>query len=109
MCAFAYQIQFSNTPCLFYRAIRKRKRGLDLRNGVEGAVGNYNANRAYTTNELQDVLPQLLQKAKRLYYAFNNDSETDRIIFAVLEKMKSMQRSGVEAPTEIVDPSEIHF
>jgi Xaa-Pro aminopeptidase len=78
-----------------------------IRNGVEGAIQNYRANRAYTINELQDVLPQLLQNGKRLFYSLNKDAEADRIILTVLEKMKSMQRLAVEAPTEIVDPSEI--
>jgi Xaa-Pro aminopeptidase len=78
-----------------------------IRNGVEGAVNNFGANRAHTINELSDVLPQLLQNNQRLYYSINRNPEADRIIFSSIDQVREMHRAGIYPPHEIIDPFEI--
>ncbi len=78
-----------------------------IRGGVEGAIKNYGASRAYTINELGDVLPQFLQNNQRLYYSINKDSQADRMVFAALDQIREMHRAGIYPPHEIVDPFEI--
>jgi Xaa-Pro aminopeptidase len=78
-----------------------------IRNGVEGAIKNYGANRAYTINELADVLPQFLQNNPRLYYTINKNPEADRIVFNSLDQVREMHRAGIYPPHEIIDPFEI--
>lgn len=78
-----------------------------IRNGVEGAIKNFGANRAYTINELYDVLPQFLQNNERLYYSINRNPEADKIIFKSIDQIRELHRSGIYPPNEIVDPFEI--
>jgi Xaa-Pro aminopeptidase len=78
-----------------------------IRNGIEGAVEKFHADRAHIITDLQAVLPQLLQNTRRLYFSFHKDSAADQVILNTLEQMKTMNRLGIEAPVEIIDPSEI--
>ncbi|HEY7162900.1 MAG TPA: aminopeptidase P N-terminal domain-containing protein, partial [Acidobacteriota bacterium] len=78
-----------------------------IRNGVEGAIKNFGANRTHTINELFDVLPQLLQNNRRLYYTINRNPEADQTIFKVIDQLREMHRTGIYPPNEIVDPLEI--
>jgi Xaa-Pro aminopeptidase len=78
-----------------------------IRNGVEGAIKHFGANRAYTINELSDVLPQFLQNNPRLYYSINRNPEADQIIFKAFDQLREMHRTGIYPPNEIVDPFEI--
>ncbi len=78
-----------------------------IRNGVEGAVKTFGANRAHTINELSDVLPQLLQNHQRLYYSINRNPEADRIIFSSIDQVGEMHRAGIYPPHEIINPFEI--
>lgn len=78
-----------------------------IRNGVEGAIKNFGANRAHTINELSDVLPQFLQNNQRLYYSINRNPEADRIVFNTMDQVREMHRTGIYPPHEIIDPLEI--
>jgi Xaa-Pro aminopeptidase len=78
-----------------------------IRNGIEGAVENFHADRAHNIKDLRDVLPQLLQNTRRLYYTFHKDPAADQTILNTLEQLKTLNRLGIEAPAEIIDPSEI--
>ncbi len=78
-----------------------------IRNGVEGAIKNFGANRAHTINELTGVLPQFLQNNQRLYYSINRNPEADRIVFNTIDQVREMHRTGIYPPHEIIDPLEI--
>ncbi len=78
-----------------------------IRNGVEGAIKNFGANRAHTINELTDVLPQFLQNNQRIYYSINRNPEADRIVFNTIDQIREMHRTGIYPPHEIIDPLEI--
>jgi Xaa-Pro aminopeptidase len=78
-----------------------------IRNGVEGAIKNFGANRAHTINDLPDMLPQFLQNNQRLYYSINRNPEADRIVFNTIDQVREMHRTGIYPPHEIIDPFEI--
>lgn len=77
------------------------------RAGVEGAMQDYRAEIAYTTDKLEESLPEFLYNAPTLYYSLNRYPEWDRCLFGVIDKVKGLHRQGIYPPSSIVDPSTI--
>lgn len=77
------------------------------RAGVEGAMQDYRAEIAYTTDKLEESLGEFLYNAPSLFYALNRYPEWDRRIFDVIDKVKQLHRQGIYPPTSIIDPSTI--
>ena len=79
------------------------------RPGVEGAVEDFGADRAFAIGELGQVLPEILSGAARVYHALGRQSEIDGQLVSILEDMRKRSRTGVIPASEIVDPrSRVH-
>ncbi|QNP30031.1 aminopeptidase P N-terminal domain-containing protein [Cylindrospermopsis curvispora] len=75
--------------------------------GVEGAKEIYGADMAYPITELDDKLPQYLQKAERIYYHLGRDSHfNDRIIRHYQNLLVTRPRRGT-GPIAIEDTGPI--
>ncbi len=74
------------------------------RAGVEGAVEAYGADVAFPISELAAKLPQYIENAPRMLYAFGRDPAMDVRVIGTMTHVRRRQRLGVLAPTEIVDP-----
>lgn len=77
------------------------------RAGVEGAKREFGADEAFEFGKLQEELPKILKGAKNIYYKIGRDSSLDANLPKWLEWMRAQIRAGVEAPTAVLDPSEI--
>ena len=77
------------------------------RAGIEGAVRDFGVDAAYPIAELDARLPELLDTAPTLYYAFDRDDEFNRRIIALLKSYRSSRRRADGGPLAIVDPSTI--
>src|SRR5690349_14723292 len=77
------------------------------RAGVEGAKERFAADEAFVVSELDEKLPALLQNHRRVYYRLARNRHFDERLFAALERVRGRQRTGVVAPTEIVDVGDI--
>lgn len=73
------------------------------RAGQEGACKQFGAKQAFSYTDLEKVLPELLQGRKRLYTMLGHNAEQDDIILTALNKVKAKIRSGIQAPTEIIN------
>jgi Xaa-Pro aminopeptidase len=91
--------------------VRPRKREEEIwtgiRAGVEGAVKDYGADAAFEIGKLEEELPKYLQGHARLYYRLGHHEAFDHRIVAMINRIKQMIRTGVEAPATIIDPSTI--
>ncbi len=74
------------------------------RAGVEGAVERFGADAAYSIDELDEHLPDLLKGQGRLHYRTGDDADFDRKLLGWLQRMYSRTRDGVTGPTGIVEP-----
>lgn len=75
--------------------------------GVEGAKEIYGADMAYPITELDDKLPQYLQKAERIYYHLGRDSHfNDRMIRHYQNLLATRPRRGA-GPIAIEDTGPI--
>lgn len=78
------------------------------RAGVEGAVRDYSADEAFTIDEFDEKLPDILDGSSALYYAFGHTiPEIDQKIIRELTRMRESNRKPFEAPATIIDPSSI--
>ncbi|HYE72230.1 MAG TPA: aminopeptidase P N-terminal domain-containing protein, partial [Blastocatellia bacterium] len=78
-----------------------------LRAGVEGAITRYDADAAYDVHQLNDVLPNYLKGADKLYYRLGHNETFDHRIVSIINRLKQEIRKGTQAPTTIIDPSTI--
>ncbi len=101
----------SGKPDGFVLFVRRRDPEREIwdgrRAGLEGAADHYGANTAYAIDELDQKLPELLENVTRLYYCLGVHRDTDDRMFKVLDRVRARGRTGVEWPTEIVDPRRI--
>jgi Xaa-Pro aminopeptidase len=72
------------------------------RAGVEGARSDYGADQAHPLDELDAVLPALLEGRRRVYYPLGLDPDLDRRLMGWIGQVRAKARAGVRAPTEIV-------
>jgi Xaa-Pro aminopeptidase len=78
------------------------------RAGVEGAKRDYSADEAFTIDQFDAKLTEILDGPRVLYYAFGHtDAGIDQKIIQQLTMMRESNRKPFEPPTTIVDPSTI--
>jgi len=70
------------------------------RAGPEGAVDTYGADDAYPIDDLDDILPGLLERSDRVYYSIGK-SEFDQKLLAFIQTLNSKRQSS-HAPSELV-------
>lgn len=87
--------------------VRPRDREKEIWNGyragVEGAIQQYGAEMAYTNDQLEDILTEMLQNATALYYSVNRHPEIDHRVFQILEVVRAKFRLGIHPPSQIID------
>jgi Xaa-Pro aminopeptidase len=70
--------------------------------GQEKAVRHYGADQAFAVEQLDDVMPQLLEGKKRVYYLFGSDEVLHQKIGQWICLSQGKVRRGVISPTELV-------
>ncbi len=73
------------------------------RAGLEGAVAQYGADDAFPIDDLDDILPGLLEGRERVYYAMGSSSDFDQRVSGWLRQLREKARAGVHPPTEFID------
>jgi Xaa-Pro aminopeptidase len=77
------------------------------RAGIQGAKDLYGADDAFPIADLDEKLPAILQNHRRIYYRVGRSRVFDERLFGAIERVRSRQRTGAIAPTELVDPGDI--
>ncbi|HUW99272.1 MAG TPA: aminopeptidase P N-terminal domain-containing protein [Acidiferrobacter sp.] len=73
--------------------------------GQEGAVATYGADDSFPIDDIDDILPGLLENRQRVYYSMGRHSEFDGRVLDWVNEVRSKSRAGVTAPGEFVDPN----
>jgi len=93
---------------LFVRARDKeRETWTGRRAGIEGAVADYGANRAYTIDELDGVLRRHLDKVDRVYYPLGANERMNARILELLRAAQAMRPRLGTGPHVLLDPREV--
>ncbi len=73
------------------------------RSGPEGAVKKFQADKAYSIDELDQYMPEMLQNKQCVYYAYGRDAEFDHRFFGWFNQVRSLVRSSVNVPNQLIN------
>ena len=72
------------------------------RSGLEGACDIYAADDAFPIEDMDDILPGLLEDRDRIYYNMGNDQAFDQRVIGWVNQVRERIRAGVHAPEEFI-------
>lgn len=81
----------------------QRERWDGPRAGQEGAVDIYGADDAYPIEDVDDILPGLLEGRSRVYYHFGRDADFDLKLIGWLRHVRGQVRMGAQPPHEFLE------
>ncbi|TBU99334.1 Xaa-Pro aminopeptidase [Stutzerimonas kirkiae] len=73
-----------------------------LRAGQEGAIERYGADDAFPIDDINDILPGLIEGRSRVYYAIGSNQEFDLQLMDWINVIRSKARQGAQPPSEFV-------
>lgn len=82
---------------------REREVWDGYRQGPEGACKNFGADDAFPINDIDDILPGLIEGRERVYYAMGQQADFDQRVMAWVQSIKAKVRSGATPPGEFID------
>jgi len=72
------------------------------RAGQEGAIAQYGADDSFPIDDIDDILPGLMENRERVFYNMGLHQEFDQHMMAWLNRVRAHARSGIRAPNEFV-------
>lgn len=70
--------------------------------GLEGAIKDFQADDAFPIDDLDEILPGMLENKAKVFYPIGKDRELDHKLLGWINHIRKQSRSGVEAPGELV-------
>lgn len=77
------------------------------RAGLEGVLEHFNADDTFPIDDIDQILPGILEGQEKIYTNVGRYPEFDARILGWLNRIKKSSRSGISAPYELVDLSHI--
>ncbi|MFO7602831.1 MAG: aminopeptidase P N-terminal domain-containing protein, partial [Gammaproteobacteria bacterium] len=70
--------------------------------GQEGAVEAYGADDSFPIDDIDDILPGMLEGKDRVYYTMGNHPDFDQRLIGWVNRLRKQARAGVHTPGEFV-------
>lgn len=70
--------------------------------GLEGALKIYGADDAFPIEDMDDILPGLIEGHERVFYNMGNDQSFDQRVLGWVNQIRDKARTGVVAPDEFI-------
>lgn len=70
--------------------------------GLEGATKHFEADDSFPIDDLDDILPGMLENKAKVFYPMGKDSELDHKLLEWINHIRRQSRTGVTAPGELV-------
>ncbi len=70
--------------------------------GLEGATTHYEADDSFPIDDMDDILPGMLENKAKVFYPMGKDSELDHKLLEWINHIRKQSRNGVTAPGELV-------
>lgn len=81
---------------------RAREQWDGHRAGQEGAVADYGMDDAFPIDDIDDILPGLIEGRSRVYYHFGRETHFDLDLMGWVNRVRSNVRQGAKPPHEFV-------
>ena len=72
------------------------------RAGQDGACDDYAADDSFPINDIDDILPGLMENTERVFYTMGNNSKFDARVIKWVNRLRDRASSGVHAPGEFI-------
>ena len=72
------------------------------RYGPEGAVEHFSTDDAFPIDDLEEILPGLMEQCESVYYTIGLNPEFDKQVMNCVNSLRKGSRGGVHAPNEFV-------
>lgn len=93
---------------LFCRERDPKKETWDgKRAGLEGACKIYGADDAFPIEDMDDILPNMLEDRERIFYTMGHDAVFDQRVLGWVNEVRDKARTGVNAPNEFISLTHI--
>jgi Xaa-Pro aminopeptidase len=86
---------------------RERETWTGRRAGVEGAMLDYGADKAYVVDEIDRVLPRYLEGVERVYYPLGNNERMNARVLELMRAAQAMRPRTGSGPVAMLDPREL--
>lgn len=73
-----------------------------LRAGQDGAIENYAADDSFPIDDIDDILPGLLENKEKVYYTMGVHPDFDQTVIKWVNRLREQSRMGVHTPGEFV-------
>ncbi|HEY9051868.1 MAG TPA: Xaa-Pro aminopeptidase [Gammaproteobacteria bacterium] len=70
--------------------------------GPEGAIEHFGVNDAFPIDDIDDILPGLMEHCEKVYYTMGLDPQFDKQVMDWVNTLRSQSRSGTHVPYEFV-------
>lgn len=75
--------------------------------GLEGATYDYGADDSFPIDDLDDILPGMLENKGKVFYPMGRDSNLDHHLMEWVNHIRNQSRDGINAPVEFVSMEHI--
>ncbi len=72
------------------------------RAGQEGAVEEYHADDSFPIDDIDDILPGLLENKERVFYTMGASPDFDQRLIGWVNRLRKQSRAGIHTPGEFV-------
>jgi len=72
------------------------------RAGQDGAMEQYGADDSFPINDLNEILPRMIEQSERVFYAMGCNHELDKQMSEWISQIRTQSRAGVQGPLEFV-------
>src|SRR6201987_2484393 len=86
---------------------KERETWTGRRAGIEGAMTDYSADKAYAIDEFQRVAGRYVEKAERIYYPLGVNERVDARMLDMVKSAAAMRPRVGSGPNALLDPREI--
>jgi Xaa-Pro aminopeptidase len=86
---------------------RERETWTGRRAGIEGAMLEYGADKAYVVDEIDRVLPRYLEGVERVYYPLGNNERMNSRVLELMRGAQAMRPRTGSGPVAMHDPREL--
>ena len=70
--------------------------------GLKGAVDDHGAEDAFPMEDIDEILPRLMENRKKVYYSIGHNPEFDKQVISWVNSLRAKVRNGVQAPYELI-------
>src|SRR5690606_25189389 len=73
--------------------------------GVEGAIERYGADAAYSIEQLEEQLPELLRDVETVWFALGSDERLERLVSRLVARRRAGYQRGARPIARVADPT----